>query len=113
MLNNLTLEELIAMKLELSSKTLRSPLFGTPIWEHIPQIVQDAVLVFAISTTQTYNEAAAFLGMTPYKLFRLIKKYKIDNYLDLNYKEKFWKRREEKARQKQEYLDGKKNTEQV
>ena len=80
MLGNLTLEEIIAAKLEISSKTLKSPLYGLPIWKHTPDIVQDAVLKFAISVTKTPTEAAMFLGMTPYKLYLLAKKYKLYNY---------------------------------
>jgi hypothetical protein len=85
MLGNLTLEEVIAAKLELSSRTLKSPVYGLPIWKHLPQIVQDAVLMFAISCTKTPTEAAMFLGMTPMKLYRLVKKYKVWNYMETNY----------------------------
>lgn len=80
MLANLTLEELIAAKLEISSKTLKSPLYGTPIWKHIRELTEDATLKFAVSVTQSPTEAAMFLGMTPYKLYSLIKKYGIYNY---------------------------------
>jgi len=80
MLGNLTLEELIGAKLEISSKTLKSPLYGTPIWKHTRELVEDAVLKFAVSVTQCPTEAAMFLGMTPYKLYSLIKKYQIYNY---------------------------------
>lgn len=80
MLANLTLEELIAVKLEISSKTLKSPLYGTPIWKHTRELVEDAVLKFAVSVTQCPTEAAMFLGMTPYKLYSLAKKYQIYNY---------------------------------
>lgn len=80
MLGNLTLEELIAAKLEISSKTLKSPLYGLPLWKHTADIAQDAVLKFAVSVTRTPTEAAMFLGMTPYKLYLLVKKYKLYNY---------------------------------
>lgn len=82
LLNNLTLEELIAIKLELSSKTLGSPLFGIPIWNHLQEIVEDAVIKFAVSTTVNTAEAASFLGMTQSHLWKLIKKYQIWNYFD-------------------------------
>ena len=79
-LANLSLEEVIAIKLELSSKTLGSPLFGLPLWQSLTNIVQDAVLKFAISTTQTSSEAARFLGIDQKNLSPLIKKFKIYDY---------------------------------
>ena len=82
LLNNLSLEEIIAIKLELSSKTLSSPLFGIPIWNTLEDIVRDAVIKFAISTTYTTSEAASFLGISQKTLWNLIKKYQIWNYFD-------------------------------
>lgn len=88
MINNLTLEDLIALKLELSTKTLGSPVFGQPIWDTLHVIVEDAVLKFAISTTQTTSEAAAFLGISQKTLFRKTKQYGMWNYFDQRYLEK-------------------------
>ena len=82
LLSNLSLEELIAIKLELTCKTLNSPLFGYPIWHMLDEIVRDAVLKFAVSTTRTTSEAAAFLGMNQDNLWKLIKKYGIWNYFE-------------------------------
>jgi len=53
-----------------------------PIWEHIKEITEDAVLKFAVSTTVNTAEAAAFLGMSQAKLWKLVKKYQIWNYFD-------------------------------
>lgn len=89
MLADLSLEEVIAVKLELSAKTLSSPLFGLPIYKHLPEIVTDAVLMFAISTTQTTSECARFLGMSQSNLYQLVKRYQIWNYFDpKNFKKK-------------------------
>ena len=85
MLGNLTLEELIAAKLEISSRTNISPIYGVPIWKHLQQIVEDATLMFAISVTQTPTEAATFLGMTPYNFKRLIRKYNMYTYFNRNF----------------------------
>ena len=105
MLSNLTLEEIIAIKLELSSRTLRSPLFGLPIWEHLHEIVQDAVLKFAVSTTQTTSEAARFLGMSQGNLYILAKKYQIWNYFDPS-KGPFYKNRLEEVKKETENDNG-------
>lgn len=79
-LGNLTLEEIIAIKLELSSRTLNSPLYGLPLWQSLINIVQDAVLKFAISSTNTSSEAARVLGIDQKNLVPLIKKFKIYDY---------------------------------
>jgi len=87
MVNNLTLEELIAAKLELSSKTLGTPLYGLPIWKHMNEITQEAVLMFAISVTSNPIEAATYLGLKPYDFKKLVKKYKLYTYFNLAYDE--------------------------
>ena len=47
MLNNLTLEEAIGLKLELAAKTVSGKLYGIPIWYSLPAIIKDAVLTYA------------------------------------------------------------------
>ena len=62
--NNLSLEEVIGLKLELASKSaFNGKLYGVPIWYTIPNIVKDAVLKYALSATRSKREAARFLGL--------------------------------------------------
>ena len=62
--NNLSLEEVIGLKLELASKSsFNGKLYGVPIWYSIPSIVKDAVLKYALSATRSKREAARFLGL--------------------------------------------------
>lgn len=103
LLNNLSLEEVIAVKLELSSKTNDSPLYGLPLWSSLNNIVQDAVLKFAISTTQTSSEAARFLGLDQKHLYPLVKKFAILDYFGKKYKEN-WIKKHLKEEKKQEPL---------
>ena len=63
MLSSLSLEEVIALKLELSLKTLRSPIYNLPIWHNLDKIVRDAVLKFAVSITNSPSEAARIIGI--------------------------------------------------
>jgi len=81
-INNLSLEELIGIKLELSGRTLKSPMYGFQIWSNLTEIVRDAVLKYAIGITQTTAECAKFLGITQVKLLYLTKKFQIWNYFD-------------------------------
>ena len=63
MLGALTLEELIALKLELSTKSISNRMYGFPIWHSLHNIVQDAVFKYAYSATRTKAEAMRFLGL--------------------------------------------------
>jgi hypothetical protein len=73
--SNLPLEDLIALKLEISSRPVSGKLFGIPIWKSIPFIVRDAVLKTAISVCRTKVDAANLIGMDVDKMDNLLKKY--------------------------------------
>jgi len=81
LLNNLSLEEVIGLKLELASRFgLNGKLYGLPIWNSIRVIVKDAVLKFAVSATRSKKEAARFLGLNEKTFLLLVRKHKIDSY---------------------------------
>ena len=78
--SSLTLEDLIALKLELSTKLVKNRLYGLPIWNNLVRITQEAVLKHAISSTRTQGEAMRFLGLKPGNFHRLMKKYQISSF---------------------------------
>jgi len=79
--NNLSLEEVIGLKLELASKSaFKGKLYGLPLWYSVPSIVKDAILKYAMSATRSKREAARFLGLNELVLKNLIRKHKIDDY---------------------------------
>ena len=80
MLANLTLEEVIALKLELATKSISNRMYGFPIWHSLHNIVQDAVFKYAYSATRTKSEAMRFLGLQEKWFHKLQKKYGIDDY---------------------------------
>lgn len=80
LLNNLTLEELIALKLELGYKAIGFPLHGFPIWRNLNHIIKEALLLYAVSATKSKREASRFLGINTILFFKLLKKYEIDAY---------------------------------
>lgn len=84
-LNNLTLEEVIALKLELASNNAGGTLYGLPLWNSLPDIVQDGVLRYALSATRTKGEAMRLIGLTSKDFKRLEEKFKpeIDEPVDL------------------------------
>tara|TARA_R110002020_G_scaffold44161_6_gene127601 strand:+ start:9009 stop:9347 length:339 start_codon:yes stop_codon:yes gene_type:complete len=77
-LNSLSLEDLIAVKLELSCNHVNNRLYGFDIWRKSGYIVKDALLKFAISTTNSRKGAARFLGLTYDEFKKLCTKYNID-----------------------------------
>ena len=82
-LSNLTFEEIIALKLELSSKMLKSTFIGAPLWYNLQYIVKDAVLKYAYSIANSSREAAALLGLPKYKIRKLLYKYRTENYFKM------------------------------
>ena len=78
--SNLSLEEVIGLKLELASKHFNGKLYGVPIWYSIPNIVRDAVLKYALSATKSKREAARFLGLNETTMKKSLKKYMLDSY---------------------------------
>ena len=78
MLNQLTLEEVIGLKLELAASHINNKLYNFPVYRSIRYIVKEACLHFALSSTRTFGDAASFLGIKPGELRKEISKYKID-----------------------------------
>jgi len=81
-LNNLSLEDIIALKLEVSSKSCGGDIFGIPIWNCLKDVCRDASLKFAISASRTRAEAATFLGISISTLKDYIEKYEIKNFFE-------------------------------
>ena len=80
MLGALTLEEIIAVKLELASRCFGHKLYGLPIFKSVKEIVNDALLKFALSASSSKKEAAGMLGMSPKDLRTYLKKYKTEAF---------------------------------
>tara|TARA_B100000131_G_scaffold208518_1_gene200584 strand:- start:311 stop:664 length:354 start_codon:yes stop_codon:yes gene_type:complete len=79
-LSELSLEEVIGLKLELSTKDLNGKLYGFPVWHSMPDIIKDAIIKYALSATKTKGEAASFLGLTPENFHKLCKRYNSEEY---------------------------------
>jgi hypothetical protein len=79
-INNLSIEDLIAVKLELASAHMNSRLYGFDIWKQSNNIVKEALLKFAISTTKSKKDAARFLGLTYIEFKRVSSKYDVDSF---------------------------------
>ena len=80
-LANLSLE-IIGLKMELSTKPVNNRLYGLPIWKNLTEVVKDAILKYAYSSTRTQMEAMRFLGLTADHFQRLKKRYDPVSYFE-------------------------------
>jgi len=73
--SDLTLEELISIKLELSANMLNGKLYNFPIWYNLPYIVRESLLNFVNRNCKTKMDMSNTLGI-PYEQFiQIYKKY--------------------------------------
>ena len=74
-INKLSLEELIAIKLELSSQYVNNRLYGLDIWRRTSYIVRDGILKFSLFVAKFKKNEARFLGLTYFDYMKHLKKY--------------------------------------
>tara|TARA_R110000824_G_scaffold401453_2_gene612215 strand:+ start:614 stop:985 length:372 start_codon:yes stop_codon:yes gene_type:complete len=84
MLSSLSLEEIVALKLEISTKTVNKRLYGIPIWNSLTDIVRDAAFKYAYSATRTKTDAMRMLGLKENEFFRLRSIYDPSSYFTEN-----------------------------
>ena len=85
MLSALTLEEIIGLKLECSSRLSNGKLYGFNLWSNTVAIVKEALFNSVISIASTNKEATRILGITEETLTALKKKYNIKkSYRDVS-----------------------------
>jgi len=81
-INNISLEDLIAIKLELSTRYLCGKYYGMPLWRVTKLTVVDAMLKTALSISRTKKEAARFLGIDYNDFNKMLKKYKTKSFFE-------------------------------
>lgn len=77
MLSALTLEELLALKLECASRLTNGRLYGFNLWSNIVDITKEALYNAAISITKTNKETTRVLGINKQTLKNLKRRYNI------------------------------------
>jgi hypothetical protein len=80
MLAGISLEDIIALKLELAAKNAGGYLYGIPFWKVLPTIIKEASLKFAYSACYSQGDVSKFLGLSEQELIKNRKKYKIEEY---------------------------------
>jgi hypothetical protein len=80
MIAAMSLEEIIALKLDLATKSIGGKMYSFPLWYSIPEICRAAVLKYILSASRTKVEAARFLGVNQEYFYRLLKKYDSESF---------------------------------
>lgn len=75
MLNKLTLEELIALKLEICSKSINGKLSGMKLWKSISYIAKKALILYSMSIANSRYEAASAIGLSFSTYLKALEKY--------------------------------------
>lgn len=77
-ISDLKLEEIIAVKLEMSAKSLKGKLYNFPLWHALPYISREACLLFAKTTCKTKSDMASLLGIPYTSFMEIYDKYKLE-----------------------------------
>ena len=74
----LTIEDLIFLKLDSISHSLKGKIMGIPIYKFISDICLEATVKYALSVSKNKRDAAAILGIDKTNLNKQIKRFKIN-----------------------------------
>ena len=75
LLSSFSLEEIIALKLELAVQLTKHKLYNFPLWKAIPSICKDATLRFVLSACESKRDGARMLGIDIREFDKLLKRY--------------------------------------
>ena len=82
------LEELIALKLLVSTSLLKGKLFNFPFLKYSSEICKEAVLRFALSQAKSKKEAQIILGIKKADLIHYLKKYNLEEEFKYDHRRK-------------------------
>lgn len=77
MLSALTLEELIALKLETTIQSFKGKFFGYPLWTAFPAIAKQALLSAVLNIANSEETACLLLGISSRMLYTINRDYGI------------------------------------
>ena len=81
-LSSLSLEEIIALKLELSTPIVKGKLYGTNIYNTLNAVCRDALIKWVLSVSPSKRAAADFLGVEYSLLKELNRSHKYFEYFE-------------------------------
>ena len=81
-LSNLTLEEIITAKLELSARSLNGKLYGYPLYKNIQHIIRESLVRFSLRFCNSQEKAANLLGLNVREFKSYIKKHGLNTNME-------------------------------
>jgi len=81
-LSRLTIEELVALKIEVSMRDANTAFMGLPIYRNITRMAKCGALLAAIGASSKISHPYSILGMNSNEFKYLVKKYNILKYFD-------------------------------
>ena len=75
LISNLTLEDLIAVKIELTASNLNNKMYGLALWKKMPNITKEALIRVTHKITKSNIEGARFLGLNLENYLGYLKDY--------------------------------------
>ena len=80
-LNQLSLEEIISLKLNLIYDSVGDKVYGFHIFKNLDHLIKESIIKFTLSYCQSYESARRHLGLDIDKWSKLLKKYVPMDYL--------------------------------
>ena len=80
-LNQLSLEEIISLKLNLIYDSVGDKVYGFHIFKNLDHLIKESIIKFTLSYCQSYESARKHLGLDIDKWSKLLKKYVPLEYL--------------------------------
>lgn len=77
MLNQLTFEEVITLRLELMAKSMNGKIYGFPIFRNFKYMIRHCLLVFSFLYSSNIKEMSMILGTSVAKVWTLIVKERL------------------------------------
>ncbi len=83
-LSHLSLEEVVALKVELAAKACGGKFYGNYLLKATKYIADEAIIKYALAACQTRKGAARFLGVNSQHLKAIMKVYRTEEQLRLD-----------------------------
>jgi hypothetical protein len=74
MLDGLSLEEILGLKLETAAKLVKGKMYGLKIYHTLPVIIRESLIKYTCKNFSTKSHAANFLGITLKRYNSLIRR---------------------------------------
>ena len=74
-ISQLSLEEIISLKLELIFQSIGDKTYGLHLWKNIDHLIKESIIKFTLSYCGSFNSARRYLGLDIPTWSKLLKKY--------------------------------------